>query len=237
MFDDSLMESAHKIRAKSSYWSAISVIVNAAFLVALIVWPLLHPLALPREAMNSLLVAPSPPPAPPPVSPVARTRVQAETLNRQLAAPSVIRNIVDVAREPAAAPSQAFEEITSAQGNMDGLGDVVDGVGRGPAIAKPAEPRKHLNVSSGVLAGNLISQTMPQYPAIARAAHISGIVELAATISTSGAIENLRVLNGPPMLQQAAMEAVRSWRYRPFLLNGAPVEVESRINVVFNLGQ
>ena len=78
---------------------------------------------------------------------------------------------------------------------------------------------------------------MPQYPAIAKAARIQGIVVLQATISKSGSIQNLRVISGPPMLQQAAMDAVRSWRYKPYLLNGEPVEVETTINVVFNLGE
>jgi protein TonB len=59
---------------------------------------------------------------------------------------------------------------------------------------------------------------------------------LQATISKSGSIENLRVISGPPMLQQAALDAVRSWRYKPYLLNGDPVEVETTVNVVFNLG-
>jgi protein TonB len=61
-------------------------------------------------------------------------------------------------------------------------------------------------------------------------------VVLQATISKAGSITNLRVISGPPMLQQAAMDAVRSWRYRPYLLNGDPVEVETTVNVVFNLG-
>jgi len=84
--------------------------------------------------------------------------------------------------------------------------------------------------------GNLLVKTMPQYPAIAKAARIQGTVVLQATISKSGTIENLHVVSGPPMLQQAAMDAVRSWRYKPYLLNGDPVEVETQVNVVFNLG-
>jgi len=84
--------------------------------------------------------------------------------------------------------------------------------------------------------GNLLVKTMPQYPAIAKAARIQGTVVLQATISKNGTIENLHVVSGPPMLQQAAMDAVRSWRYKPYLLNGDPVEVETQVNVVFNLG-
>jgi protein TonB len=86
------------------------------------------------------------------------------------------------------------------------------------------------------MAGNLLDRVTPQYPAIAKAARIQGIVVLQATISIAGTMQNLRVISGPPMLQQAALDAVRSWRYKPYLLNGEPVEVETTVNVVFNLG-
>jgi protein TonB len=82
----------------------------------------------------------------------------------------------------------------------------------------------------------LLNKTAPVYPAIAKAARVSGTVVLQATISKTGTIENLRVISGPAMLQQSALEAVKSWRYRPYLLNGDPVEVETTVNVVFTLG-
>jgi protein TonB len=73
----------------------------------------------------------------------------------------------------------------------------------------------------------------PIYPAAAIKNHVSGTVVLQATISTRGNVEALRVISGPATLQQAALDAVRQWTYRPYLLNGAPVEVETTINVVF----
>ena len=78
---------------------------------------------------------------------------------------------------------------------------------------------------------------MPEYPLIAKATHTQGTVVLQATISRQGTIENLRVTSGPLMLQQAAVDAVRTWRYRPYLLNGDPVEVETTVNVIFTLQQ
>jgi protein TonB len=74
------------------------------------------------------------------------------------------------------------------------------------------------------------------YPPIAKAARVSGTVVLQATISKTGAIENLTVTSGPAMLQQAALDAVRTWRYRPYLLNNEPVEVQTTVNVIFTLG-
>jgi protein TonB len=114
------------------------------------------------------------------------------------------------------------------------MGGILGGIGAGPVV-KSAPPKK-LSISSGVMAGNLLEKTVPQYPAIAKAARIQGTVVLQATISKTGTIQNLRVVSGPPMLQQAALDAVRSWRYKPYLLNGDPVEVETTVNVVFNLG-
>lgn len=97
-------------------------------------------------------------------------------------------------------------------------------------------PEKKPVISAGVMAGNKISGALPQYPVIAREVRIQGTVVLGAIISRTGTIENLQVISGPPMLVPAAEEAVRTWRYRPYLLNGEPVEVETTIHVVFNLG-
>jgi protein TonB len=83
--------------------------------------------------------------------------------------------------------------------------------------------------------GLLIQRTLPVYPPIARATGTNGTVTLAAIISKNGTIENLRVISGPIMLQQAALDAVRTWLYRPYLLNGQPVEVETTVSVIFTM--
>jgi protein TonB len=84
--------------------------------------------------------------------------------------------------------------------------------------------------------GDLVRKILPTYPALARSARIQGQVVLQAVISKQGAIENLQVVTGHPMLVPAAIEAVRQWRYRPYILNNEPVEVETRITVNFSLG-
>jgi protein TonB len=105
------------------------------------------------------------------------------------------------------------------------------------SIAPAASPApKTLNLSSGVTAGNLIAPIRPEYPAIAKAAHVEGTVVVDAIISRTGTIESIRVLSGPPMLQRAAEDAVRQARYRPFLLNGQPTEVKTTITINFRLG-
>jgi protein TonB len=104
-------------------------------------------------------------------------------------------------------------------------------------LAKPPTPKRPVNISSGVAAGQLIGPIRPIYPAIAKAARIQGTVVIEATISRAGTIENLQVTDGPPMLRQAAIDAVAAARYRPFLLNGQPVEVQTSIHVIFSLGE
>ena len=238
MFEDSLMESDNRLRRKNKGWSFVAFLLNAAALVALVIWPLLHPEALPRQMMATLMVAPSPPPAPPPAAPAARVQAKPQMLMSEFEAPSripQIHQLNEASISPPMVDEQRMGDLSS--GIPGGIGSILNDVGtRQPTVVRPKAPT-NLNVSSGVMAGNLLTKTMPQYPAIARAARIQGVVVLQATISKSGSIENLRVIGGPPMLQQAAIDAVRSWRYKPYLLNGEPVEVETTINVVFNLGE
>ncbi len=86
-----------------------------------------------------------------------------------------------------------------------------------------------------MMEGNLIYKVQPAYPPMARSARIQGAVVVRAIISRSGAIENLQVLAGHPLLVKAAIDAVSQWRYRPYILNDEPVEVETQITVNFVL--
>ena len=98
-----------------------------------------------------------------------------------------------------------------------------------------AKAPKSLSISPAVMEGNLLTKAVPHYPEAAKKARIQGTVVLSAMISKDGAIENLRVLSGPAELQQSALDAVRQWTYKPYLLNGDPVEVKTTINVVYSL--
>ena len=99
----------------------------------------------------------------------------------------------------------------------------------------PTTPAERLTLSPDESRKLLLSKVGAVYPPIAKAAQVSGTVVLQATISTDGSIENLRAVSGPAMLQQSALNAVKQWRYRPYLLNNTPVEVETTINVIFAL--
>jgi protein TonB len=84
--------------------------------------------------------------------------------------------------------------------------------------------------------GLLLRPIQPVYPAIAKAARVQGEVVIDAIISKAGRIESLKVLSGPQMLRQAALDAVEQARYQPYRLNGEPVEVQTEVRVVFRLG-
>jgi protein TonB len=234
MFEDSLMESGHRIKARSKYWSIVALFLNSGILIALIVWPLLHPEALPKQMMAALMVAP-PTPAPPPAMPKAHIR--SEMVSTELLAPSRIPKVIKVVQDSAIPPSMESVVEGLSSNLAAALSSVIGSTGTAPIMVVKVAPPKKVSISSGVMAGNLLEKTVPQYPAIAKATRTQGTVVVQATISKAGLIENLRVISGPPLLQQAALDAVGSWRYRPYLLNGEPVEVETTVNVVFNLGE
>lgn len=105
-----------------------------------------------------------------------------------------------------------------------------------PVPGAPIPINDALNVSNKVMAGNRLSGENPTYPADARKAHVSGTVVLSAIISKDGTITDLQVISGPEELRRSAIDAVRTWRYKPFLLNGEPTVVKTTINVNYNLG-
>jgi protein TonB len=107
-------------------------------------------------------------------------------------------------------------------------------ISRHSAAQLPAHPER-ISLSPSAAGNQLIFKSSPRYPPIAKAARVSGTVVLHAVISTSGSVINLQAVSGPAMLQQAALDAVKSWKYRPYLLNNQPVEFETTINVIFSL--
>ena len=110
------------------------------------------------------------------------------------------------------------------------MGLLVSAQAQNDAAAKP----KKLRVSSGVAEGLKIHSEGPKYPREARERGIQGDVILQATIDTKGEITNLKAVKGDPILAEAAIDAVKQWKYKPYLLNGEPVEVETTIKVVFH---
>jgi protein TonB len=162
-------------------------------------------------------------------------------IDQGLHAPTKIPKDIKMLKEDAAPPQQmAGVAGMSGMGGSGGgaLGGVMGGIGNGPPVVVRAAPKPTgpQHVSSGVIEGLAISRPQPVYPPIAKAAHVQGVVVLHALISKQGTIEDLKVVSGPPMLTSSAVDAVKRWRYKPYLLNGEPTEVETTINVNFTFG-
>jgi protein TonB len=156
-------------------------------------------------------------------------------MNNQLTAPTHIPKNIQMVTEKEAPPSTFG--VVGGMGDAGSEGGVIGSIfGSGPAPKVKEAPPKKVNISAGVAVGMLLQKTQPMYPPIAKAARVQGTVVLQATISKSGTIENLKVISGPAMLTGSALDAVRTWRYRPYLLNNEPVEVDTTINVIFTLG-
>ncbi len=238
MFEDATFESQGRIHTRSSNWMLATLLFNGSILLTLILIPLLHPDSLPYELKKIIITAPAAPHAAPPSTAHASsqsvtmpTPILMQTTNAARLS-HINTNSADPAPE---ASGNCCTDIGGGNGNTLG-GDPFPHATTFPRVVHPA-PQGLVHVSTGVAEGLAISRPAPPYPAIAKAAGIQGTVVLQATISKTGTIENLRVLSGSPMLQQAALNAVAQWRYRPYLLNGDPVEVETTIHVNFVLGR
>jgi protein TonB len=240
MFEDSTFESANRIRTRSRGWSLAAFALNSAILAALIVIPLIYPEALPKQWAIALLTAPPPPPAAPKPAPqqphAEQFHGQHEFADMRLTAPRLIPTTINeqiVERPPSGGDIVGLDP---GLGGPIGANPFGNGAYKPPVVVREA-PKGPIVISTGVADGMVLQRIIPRYPPIAQASHTHGTVVLQAVISKNGTIENLRVVSGSPMLQQAALDAVSQWRYRPYLLNGQPVDVETTINVVFNLSQ
>ena len=242
MFEDSLIESGGRLRTKRGMTTTLSFVLQAVFVGVLVLIPLLFTEALPKGQLMTFLVAPPPPPPPPPpaAAPVHVVKqVQTDIVNGQLRTPTKIPQKVQMIKEDEAPPEMSSAGVVGGvPGGVPGgqMGGVIGGIISSTPVAVPkvATPTR-VRVSQGVTQGLLIRKIQPTYPPLARQARIQGSVLLAAEISKDGSIENLHLISGHPMLAPAAIEAVKQWKYKPYILNGEPVEVETQITVNFTL--
>jgi protein TonB len=196
-------------------------------------------LTMPSPALTELSPARQQPatqqPTTTPTEAVPPPAVRSEMMNNQLTAPTRIPHNIKTVAEKGAPPSSSFG-ATGMEGLSGNSGGAASRIFSGQARLKVnAETPKKVSISGGVEAGLLIYKTTPVYPPFAKTARVSGIVVLQATISKTGSIEGVHVVSGPVMLRQAAMDAVRTWRYKPYKVNNEPVEVETTVNVNFVL--
>jgi protein TonB len=199
----------------------------------LIVVPLLYATdQLPQPSMMMAFVAavPPPPPTPPPAPPPDHVRAMHE-----VAAPIEAPN--EVLPEPASVDIQD-EDTGFVAGDL--AAGIIDAVEDGPVAPPPPPPpppapRAPLRIGGEIKPPKLLYRVEPVYPSIAVSAKVQGVVILEATIDEEGSVSDLRVLRSEPLLEKAAIEAVKQWRYAPVLLNGHPEKCVLTVVVSFRL--
>jgi protein TonB len=245
MLENSLFESKGRTKTRKRSTVLLSSLIHVVTIAALILIPLLRPDALP--ALSAASSGIPLPPVPRPieivqvVKPLPEIQPTIRPLPGELIAPTVIPDTIATIIDP---PESSF--VPPAARNTDGIGKILSAIAQhqneAEALPPPPPPvppaptvSAPIRVGGEVQRANLVFQVKPTYPEILRRARVQGTVTLEATIAKDGQIENLRVLSGHPFLAQAAIDAVKQWRYRPTLLNGEPVEVVTNITVTFTL--
>ena len=219
---------------------ASALALQCLLLLAVVVIPLFHTDPLPkRETLTMLYLQP------PPASGASPGRLEAPKPTSSYTPTSTA--IVSPVRKAEEAPPPPVGTMGGVAGGVPG--GMVGGVSGGvltemptsarsvPILAKSPEPTpvKRIRVASRVVEANLIHDVPPQYPPEAGRARLEGAVVLMAVIGQDGSVKDVRVESGLPILAQAAIDAVKQWRYKPYLIDGEPVEVDSRITINFTL--
>jgi len=240
VFTQSLLDT--RVNSRRGWTTFVSFAAQSAAVAALMALPFIYTQALPKIVALGPLIGP--PPGEPPHLDVERSRMAttntSEFVGNKLQSPIQIRrgvaDIHDVGTTQSQSDPGPYVPGSIGSSVSSGWPASLLPVPRVAAAPLPPPPTRRYTVSGGVSQGLLIHQVKPIYPPLAVASRTQGAVILVAVISKSGEIENVRVVSGHPLLVRAAAEAVQQWRYRPYLLNGEPVEIETQVTVNFILG-
>ncbi len=223
----------------------LAYLAEATVVGALALVPLIYTQALPTMVTPHCPVVQSGPP--PAVQPIRPTTAPHDAVLNPLVAPPVIPTIVATIVDKPEPPQIDFGPpgpyVPGAipgigSGNGDVIGAMPWKTSTPPPlpVVHPAAKKQPYRVGGDAIAARAIYQPRPEYPALAKMARVQGTVVLQAIIGQDGTIQNLKVLSGHPLLSQAALDAVKTWRYQPTLLNSEPVDVLTEIDVTFTLG-
>jgi protein TonB len=244
MFADSLLETSWAYKGRRSWTTLTSFGLQAVVIGLLLMIPVLTTVGVP---LNPRITTPvswgAPPPAAPPIHHErSTTLLRSNLLNNVLVAPTSFPDRVRIINEMEAPPQVNYDNgpgVLGSTGPVGARGGVWNAI-RDLANVQPLAPHpptiKREFRQSSMLEGSLIRKVQPIYPPLARSARISGSVVVAALIGKDGSMVNVKALSGHPLLVQAAVQAVSQWRYRPYVLNGETIEVETQITVNFILG-
>jgi len=223
----------------------VSLCVHAVIICALVVVPLVFFNALQaQELLTFLIEPPQPPPAPPAPTPPVAAAARHSGVTAPFEPPKGIPTGIPPADDSVPIvtdPSLALLQIPGLEGlgQTNGIGKSFVGLIPDPQI--PQEPKRPtartlVPIRVGVLEpSKLIYKVNPVYPPLAVKAHVQGTVILEAVVDEEGSVSTLKILNGHPLLVEAALQAVRQWKYSPTVLNGEPVAVIATVTVVFRL--
>lgn len=229
MFEDSILESANHLEARRGWSALTAAALQISVIALLILMPLLRPALIlpsftaPEPILTFARVEPQPPgPAP--------SNVPITEASGPLAQPSRIplRVFREATRDVSPNPVIAIPCTADCSGAASALNAL-------PATPIPRGPQTLIAHISNFQHGALLQRVTPEYPPLAKAARIQGWVVLNAIIGKDGSVQNLEVASGHPMLAAAALRAVSQWKFRPYILDGAPIEVETQIAVHFTL--
>ena len=239
MFEDSLVESNGRLRRQNHWTTAVSFTLQSALAGFVLLLSLLYTDALPVRALLSTVQAPPPAPAGSPIQTVRVLRQSSQSNPEVLVVPGEVPRSAVLTREIQASVDSSSAISIGVPAGIPGAApsSIISDVLRGATPNVPRVVAQKVRVSSGIAQGLLIRQVKPQYPPLAQQARIQGTVVLQAVISKDGAVRDLHVVTGHPLLTQAAIEAVKQWLYRPYYLNGEPVAVDTQINVTFTLAE
>lgn len=236
IFRESLIASGQSRRRNP--WATVgSLALQLVLLLAVVVIPLLHTDTLPkRETLTMLFV---PPPAA--ASAVTTFRVPTPTYtSKSISIPTAMHMTQETPPLPVGTTGGV---VGGVPGGLVGgvpsgvLTEVLNGTHSVPVLAKTSPTPKRMRIASRVAEANLVRDVAPTYPPEAGRARIEGTVVLLAVIAKDGTVRDVRVESGLPVLAQAAIDAVKQWRYKPYLLNGEPIEVDSQITINFTLSR
>jgi periplasmic protein TonB len=241
IFADSMLQTSWAQRSRRNWTTLTSFGLQAVIIGLLLLVPLLRTVGVPfaTHALPTPLSWGAPEP-PAPVQHHVTTVVQSNLADNVMIAPLTIPLHIANIDEPVAPPQVNYNDVGDGVVGNRGSGNGVFGTTPGsierPVLPPPpaAKIERQFRTSS-MLEGSLIHSVQPAYPPLARTARIQGSVVLSAIIAKDGSIEGLHALSGHPLLVTAAVQAVRQWRYRPYILNNEAIEVETQITVNFTL--
>lgn len=250
-FQSSMIEMNRMKSGSKAFDIFISLLLNVTVLAAPIVAGLYFTDTINlKQFASTFLVAPPPPPPPPPAPAVAAVKAPPthkvfENAGKLLAPTVIPKNVAQIKEAPLPPDAAGLDGIAGgvpggvAGGSMGGvIGGVIGGIrttAAAPAAPKDVKSRAPVRVGGRVREPQLVKRIEPFYPPLARQAHIQGTVVIDAVLDEHGNVVEMKVISGHPLLIQAAIDAVKQWKYEPTYLNDLPVAVQMNIMVTFRL--